>query len=274
VPFDKDAELDQQLSGIGLAAIYARYEQQFAGFTLTKNMKQHGPAPEAAKISARIAKALKAAFADLELLVEAVGGEGSDQVPEQVDNGALLHEMYWRIHDGWKAETAPALKLIRLEGTTPVWTDVEGLFTELSTIDRDGADTESFPSAWYDELLTRYEAHLGKAKAKKAATKKAAAAMREPPPGAEILDYSPKHSFAVGQWVRHPKFGVGLVAESAQHVALDFPEGRKILAHTAAPATPVMSSKPRSKSSVDTVALAAAAGVEIKKVPPRADEEK
>lgn len=274
--FDKDAELDPQLSGIALAALYARYEQQFEGYTLTKMMKQHSQAEGDAKIAGRINKALKAAFADLEALVAAVPSEGPEQVPETATNDKLLLEIYWRLHDGWKAETAPALQLIRVEGATPVWSDIEALFGELAAIDHDGGDGDSFPSEWYDDLLTRHEAAVAKtkAKAKKAAARKAAP-IKEPPPGADIVDYSPKETFNVGQWVRHPKFGIGLVVESGQHVALEFPEGRKMLAHVAPVATAMMSSKPRSqRSAIDTLELARAAGVEVKKVPPRPDEEK
>ena len=43
-----------------------------------------------------------------------------------------------------------------------------------------------------------------------------------------------KATFEVGQWVRHPKFGVGLVVEVAQHATLEFAGERKVLAHVQA----------------------------------------
>ena len=270
VTFDKDAELDPQLSGIALAALHGRYEQQFAGSDLVAKMP-----PEDAKVAARISKAIKAALADLETLVEAVASEGSEEVPADADNGKLLLEIYWRLHDGWKSTDAPAVKMIDLSGTTPSWTDVASLFGELTALDHDGGDGDGVPAESYEELLGRYEARLGKDKPKKkAAPKKPAPAIKEPPPNAEILDYSPRSTFAVGQWVRHPKFGVGLVIEAAQHVTLEFAGERKVLTHVAAIAAPLIP-KPRPIKPVgDTVELARAAGVDIKKVPGRFDEEK
>lgn len=268
--FDKDAELDPQLSGIALAALYAKYEQQFEGDDLVGKM----PADDA-KIGVRISKAIKAAFADLETLVDAVPSDGSDEVPADTGNDKLLLEIYWRLHDGWKATEAPTLKMVDVSGTTPSWTDVAALFGELAALDHDGGDGDSFPAEWYEELLGRYEARLGKDKPKKKASpKKAAVQIKEPPANAEILEYSPKSTFSVGQWVRHPKFGVGLVIDAAQHVTLEIAGEKKVLTHVAAIAAPLIP-KPRPIKPVgDTVELARAAGIDIKKVPGRFDEEK
>lgn len=274
MPFDKDAELDPRLSGIALTALHAKYDQQFAGRELPALMKQHAEALEDPKVAGRIDKAIKAALADLEVLIDQVPNEGSEEVPAEVGNDKLLLEIYSRLQDNWKADTAPALKMVDLTGAAPSWPDVAALFGELEAIDHDPGDGETFPTEWYEELLTRYESRLGNAKPKKSAAKKAAPPPKTPPPDAQILDYSPKSTFHVGQWVRHPKFGVGHVVESAQHVSLDFGHDRKILAHVAAvvpPPTP--KSRPHKPAgSVDDIARAA--GVEIKKVPGRFDEEK
>lgn len=267
--FDKDADLDPQLSGIALAALFARFEQQFAGDDLVEKMP-----PEESKVAARITKAIKAALADLEKLVDAVPSDGSDEVPSDVGNDKLLLEIFHRLQDGWKATETPAVKMLDLAGTTPSWTDVATLFGELAALDQDAGDDGATPEH-YEELLNRYEARLGKDKPKKkAAPKKAAVAIKEPPANAEILDYSPKATFAVGQWVRHPKFGVGLVVEAAQHVTLEIAGEKKVLTHVPAIAAPLVPKLRPIKPSGDTVELARAAGIDIKRVPGRFDEEK
>ncbi|MBA3820133.1 MAG: hypothetical protein H0X17_14660 [Deltaproteobacteria bacterium] len=272
MPFDKDAELDPRLSGLALTAIYSKYEQQFAGRDLTASMKQHAQGDDA-KISTRIDKAIKAALADVELLVETVAADGNEELPSDVGNDKLLLEIYWRLHDTWKAETPPALKMLEVSDNAPVWTDVLALFGELEALDHDGGDGDSFPSEWYDDLLTRFEARAGKPK-KRTAPKKAAPPIKEPPPDAQILDYSPKSTFHVGQWVRHPKFGVGYVIDSSQHATLEFGADRKVLAHVMAPPPAIeVRQRPR-KPTGNTSELARAAGIEIKKVPARFDEEK
>jgi hypothetical protein len=275
VPFDQEAELDTRLSGIALTAIHAKYESQFAGRDLMAAMKEAAQNPDDGKIATRVDKAIKAALADIDTLVAAVSSEGSDEVPADAGNDVLLLEIFHRLQDNWKADTAPAVKMLDLEGANPSWTDVAALFSELSAVDHDGGDGESFPSEWYDDLLTRYENRLGKDKPKKKTSKRTAApVIKEPPPDAEIVDYSPKSTFGVDQWVRHPKFGVGIVIESAQHVTLEFAGERKILAHVAQVAAPVVSKKSRPiKPSGDTIELARAAGIDIKKVPARFDEE-
>lgn len=281
MPFDQDAELDPRLSGITLAALFSKYEQQFAGNELTAAMKQHSQAPDDAKAATRIDKAIKAALADLELLVGAVASEGSDEVPAEVEvgNDKLLLEIYWRLHDGWKAEAAPAVKMIDVADGAPAWTDVRALFGELEAIDHDAGDGDSFPTEWYEELLARYEARLGKDKPKKVGAKKASARkppppIKTPPPDAQIVDYSSKGTFLVGQWVRHPKFGVGYVIDSSQHVTLEFGPDTKMLAHVAALPPPVEPKHRRSMPSSSTLDLARAAGIEIKKVPARVEDEK
>jgi len=110
--------------------------------------------------------------------------------------------------------------------------------------------------------------------ARKASTKKAPPAVRECPPDAELTDYSTKGTFAVGQWVRHPTFGNGYVVEVGAHVTLEFGAVKKILAHIPAPVIhPPAKSRGR-KPLGNTVELARAAGVEVKKMPPRFDGEK
>jgi hypothetical protein len=242
-------------------------------------MKQHGQDPDAATIARRIEKALDAAFSDLEQLVNARGSGGSEEVPPDIRNGELLLEIYWRLHDGWNATVAPAVTLIDLTGTTPVWDDVAALCAELERLDQDGGDGDSFPEGWYEDLLARFETRLAKAKAKKAvarkaSAKKAAAVVREPPPGAAIRDYSVKSTFEVGQWVRHPKFGVGLVIEVAQHATLEFAGERKVLAHVQAVAAPSGGKSQQAKPAPDSAGLARAAGIDIKRVPPQMDGEK
>jgi hypothetical protein len=274
VPFDKDADLDPRLSGITLAALHHSYEQQFEGRELTAAMKEKSEAPDDAKVAVRIDKAIKAALADLETMVEAVPSEGTDEVPGDVGKDKLLLEIYWRLHDNWKSDAAPALKMIDLTGTAPSWPDVIALFSELEAIDHDGGDGDSFPGEWYDDLLNRYETRLGKDKPKKSAPKKAAPAIKVPPPDAEIRDYSTKSTFEVGQWVRHPKFGVGYVIESAQHVTLEFGADTKILAHVAVIAAPITPKQRPIKPMGDTAELARAAGIEVKKVAARVEEEK
>lgn len=274
MPFDKDAELDPRLSGLALTALYSKYEQQFAGRELTGMMKQHVDAPDDVKAAPRIDKAIKAALGDLQMLVESVPSEGSDEVPSDATNDKLLLEIYWRLHDGWKGDTAPALKMIDVTGAAPSWPDVQALFGELEALDHDGGEGDSFPTEWYDDLLHRYESRLGKDKPKKTAAKKAAPAVKTPPADANIINYSPKATFEVGQWVRHPKFGVGCVVESAQHATLEFGAERKVLAHVAAIAPPPQPKARPIKPAGDTTELARAAGVEIKKVPARFDEEK
>ena len=274
MPFDQEAELDTRLSGIALTAIHAKWESQFQGRELMAAMKESSQNPDDAKVAPRVDKAIKAALADLDTLVAAVTSEGGDEVPADTGNDVLLLEMYWRLHDNWKADAAPAVKMIDVEGTAPSWTDVVALFSEISALDHDGGDGDSFPGEWYDDLLSRYEARLGKDKPKKkAAPRKAAPVIKEPPPNAQILDYSPKSTFAVDQWVRHPKFGVGIVIESAQHVTLEFAGERKILAHVAQIAAPIVPKMRPTKPMGDTAELARAAGIDIKKVPARFDEE-
>lgn len=274
MPFDQEAELDTRLSGIALTAIHAKYESQYAGRELMATMKEQSQAPDDAKTAVRVDKAIKAALADLDTLVSSVGSEGGDEVPADAGNDVLLLEIYHRLHDNWKADAAPAVKMIDVEGTAPSWTDLVALFSELSLLDHDGGDGDSFPAEWYDDLLTRYEARLGKDKPKKKASpRKAAIVIKEPPPGAKILDYSPKSTFSVDQWVNHPKFGVGIVVESAQHATLEFAGERKILAHVAQIAAPIVPKMRPTKPSGDTIELARAAGIDIKKVPARFDEE-
>jgi len=274
VPFDQEADQDTRLSGLALSAIHSKYESQFAGRDLVASMKETSQNADDVKIAPRVDKAIKAALADLDTLVSAVSSEGGEEVPADTGNDVLLLEIYHRLHDNWKSDAAPAVKMIDVEGTAPAWSDVVALFSELSAIDHDGGDGDSFPSEWYDDLLTRYENRLGKDKPKKKATKRTAApVIKEPPPNAQILDYSPKSTFGVDQWVRHPKFGVGIVIESAQHVTLEFVGERKILAHVAQIAPPPMPKSRPTKPSGDTAELARAAGIDIKKVPARFDEE-
>jgi hypothetical protein len=260
VTFDKDAELDPQLSGTALAALLARYEQHLTG----------------RELPAKIEKAIKAVLGDLETLIESVSSDGSEDVSSDVPADKLLLEIYWRLHDNWKSETAPALKMIDVTAHAPAWPDVATLFAELSSLDQSAGEDDAIPAEAYEDLLARYEARLGKGKpkVKKAAPKKAAPPIKEPPPDAQILDYSPKSTFSVGQWVRHPKFGVGIVIEAAQHVTLEFGPDRKILSHVAAPPPPIQMKPQRMKPTGDTVALARAAGIEVKKVPGQFDEEK
>ena len=270
--FDRDRELDPRLTGIALASLYTKYSEQHEGYALCSTMREHSQDPDRAKIARRIEKALDAAFADLEQLVSAVASTGDDEVPADADNEALLREIYSRLHDGWNATAAPAVKMVGLDGTTPVWDDVAALFGELARLDQDAGDGDSYPEVWYEDLLARHEAQLSKAKLK-AGKKKAAAERREPPPGAEILDYSAKTRFEVGHWVRHPKFGVGIVVDVAQHATLEFAGERKVLAHAPVSPTPIAVKPRSSKPAGDTAELARAAGVDIKRVPARADDE-
>jgi hypothetical protein len=276
--FDKDAELDPRLAGVALATLHSTYVQHYEGYGLCETFKEHGQADDRAKIARRIEKALDAAFVDLELLVNAISSSGGTEVPTDVGQPELLTEIYWRIHDGWSATTAPPLKMIEVDGATPVWDDFTALCNELARMDTDGGDGDSLPDEWYEDLVARHEARIGKPKAKKAAAKradaKAAAAKREPPPGAEIRDYSTKSTFEVGQWVRHPTLGVGIVVEVGQHATIEMSGHRKVLAHVAAGPAPVASKATSSKPTKNVEALARAAGIEIKRVPPKADEEK
>jgi hypothetical protein len=61
--------------------------------------------------------------------------------------------------------------------------------------------------------------------------------------------YSPKDSYAIDQFVRHPTFGVGLVVAlpAAQKVEVAFRAGRKLLVHARsdAPAAPTLVRPPR-----------------------------
>jgi hypothetical protein len=74
--------------------------------------------------------------------------------------------------------------------------------------------------------------------------------------------------------VRHPKFGVGHVIDAAQHVTIEIGTDRKMLAHVAQIAAPIVPKLRPNKPSGDTLELARAAGVDIKRVPARFDEEK
>jgi hypothetical protein len=85
----------------------------------------------------------------------------------------------------------------------------------------------------------------------------------EPPPLAPIADleqrlaagerdaltYSPRDTYAIDQFVRHPTFGVGLVVAlpAAQKVELAFRSGRKLLVHQRgdAPSAPTLQRPPR-----------------------------
>lgn len=271
--FNREDELDPRLSGIALVALHGKFEQEFAGHELAAAMK-NSEISEDAKTATRLEKALKAAFADLETLVETVAADGNEDIPGEVENDKLLLEIYWRLHDGWKAEAAPVLKMVDVSGTAPAWTDVVALFTELSSMDQEAPDGEAVPAEWYEELLARYESRLGKSKPKKAAPKKALPPIKEPPPDAEIADYSTKSTFSVGQWVRHPKFGVGIVVEAAQHVTVEIGHDRKILAHVPAVTPPPQPKQRPRKPMGNTLELARAAGVDIKKMPARFEEEK
>jgi hypothetical protein len=274
VPFDKDAERDTLLSGIALTTLVSKYEQQHGGRGLTKLMKKQTDAPDAAKLAGRIDKAMKAAFADLATLVEAMPSEGSSELPPTA-NDALLREIYWRVRDGWRARPAPAVKMFDVSDAAPTWDDLGAMFGELAACDHQAGDGAAVPSEWYSDLLGRFEARLGKDKPKKkAAPKKPAPVIKEPPPDAQIIDYSPRATFQVGQWVRHPKFGVGHVVDAAQHVTIEIGADRKVLAHTAAQVAPIQAKLRPIKPVGDTLELARAAGIDIKKVPPRFDEEK
>lgn len=158
---------------------------------------------------------------------------------------------------------------------TETETDVDADATEAGE-PSDGADAGERLDG--DEpALDAAPAKKGKAKratTRKASSKKAPPAVRECPPDAELTDYSTKGTFAVGQWVRHPTFGNGYVVDAGPHVTLEFAGVKKILAHIPAPIVhPPPKQRPR-KPLGNTVELARAAGVEVKKMPPRFDGEK
>ncbi len=128
-----------------------------------------------------------------------------------------------------------------------------------------------------EPALEAAPAKKGKAKratTRKPSSKKAPPAVRECPPDAELTDYSTKGTFAVGQWVRHPTFGNGYVVDAGPHVTLEFAGVKKILAHIPAPIVHAPPKHRPRKPLGNTVELARAAGVEVKKMPPRFDGEK
>lgn len=301
--FDKDAELDPRLENVGATALLAHYREQFLGFKLCKKMKTASD-EEAKKLVPRIDKALKAAFADLEALATAVDGEAApdedeepaepeadeeagddedaseDSALEGVDNEAALRSLYWRIHEGWsaasperRADAASAIKMIAVNGGTPAWTDLATLMGEVTELDRDTGEGDTYPSEWYASILERFENKLGKKKPKKKSSTKAEPVIRTPPPGATIVDYSAKATFREGDWVRHPKFGTGIVIEAGPNVLIEFGPEQKRLAHVPPAAPPSAMPKIKTKTSADTLELARAAGIEIKKIPARAEDE-
>lgn len=303
--FDKDAELDPRLENVGATALLAHYREQYQGFKLIKKMKASSQDEEAKKLVPRIDKALKAGFADLEALATAIDGaealddEAAEAEPaedadedtdgedasgesaiEGVENEAVLRSLYWRVHEGWsaasaerRADAASALKMVAVNGGTPAWTDVATLMGELATLDRDSGDGDEYPSEWYEDLLERFENKLGKKKSKKKTGAKAETVIRTPPPGATIVDYSAKATFREGDWVRHPKFGTGIVVEAGPNVLIEFGPEQKRLAHVPPAAPPSAMPKVKTKTTADTLELARAAGIEIKKIPARVEDE-
>jgi hypothetical protein len=91
-----------------------------------------------------------------------------------------------------------------------------------------------------------------------------------PPPDEQIVDYSPKATFVVGQWIRHPKFGVGYVVDTTDGASISFDDGVRRLAHVAGVVTPFVpdAAKPRRSDPDDILARARASGVEITRLPP------
>jgi len=58
-----------------------------------------------------------------------------------------------------------------------------------------------------------------------------AAALEEPPAGA-LRAYSPRETYAAGEWVEHPKFGRGKVTEArGGKIEVRFESGPRLLVH-------------------------------------------
>lgn len=272
--FDKDGEHDLRLAQIPLAALHARFLERFEGHQLCATMRERAQDKTLKRVVPRLEKAIEAALADLQALVAVFGDDATAEVPADARKPAIMLEIYWRVHDHWpgNAEAVAQLKLIGHDATAPKWKDLEALLTELARVDQDGGDGDSFPESWYEDLLARFEGKLGKKKPKAAAAK-AAPAIKTPPAGATIHPYSPKATLQVGQWVEHPKFGVGCVLEVGAHATLEFAGVKKVLAHTPASTSTPSAPSGKSRSNVDTVELARAAGIEIKKIPGYMPEE-
>lgn len=200
-------------------------------------------------------------------------------VPDDATNEAVLRELYWRLHEGWstaaaqdRADAAANLKMIAVNGGTPSWADLANMLGELGSLDREEGEGDTFSSEWYDDLLERFEAKLGKKRPKKKTSSKAAV-IRTPPPGASLREYSAKATFREGEWVTHPKFGTGYVVEAGPNVLVEFGPEQKRLAHVPPAAVPSAGPKLKTKTPADTLELAKAAGIEIKKIPARAEDE-
>jgi len=252
VPFDQEAELDTRLSGIALTAIHARWESHFQGRELMATMKESSQNPDDAKVAPRVDKRSRQRSRSRDVgRRRHLRGVATRSRPTPATTSCSSNVL--APPRQLEGRCAPAVKMIDVEGTAPSWTDVVALFSRALALDHDGGDGDSFPGEWYDELLSRYETRLGKDKPKKkAAPRKAAPVIKEPPPNAVIfVDYSPKSTFTRSdQWVRHPKFGgVGIVIRIGPARDPRVRGERKILAHVAQIAAPIVPKmRPTSRS--------------------------
>jgi hypothetical protein len=291
---NEDMELDPQLGELSTSTLHRLYVSRFGGFDLLKTFRERAKNPEDAKdTTGQVDKALKAALTDLHVLVSAL--EGAEKLPKthkpkalsksereeladkRFSGGEMLVALLHRLRDGWdgldvvrRDEVLEQLKVTGKDDVdkTPAWPDLLAMFSEIEAMNRHDGDGDSLPVEWYEAIVERHEAVVSAKAAKK--KKAPVRPVFTPPPEAQIVTYSPRATFRFGQWIRHPKFGVGCVVEAGDHLTVEFEHEQKRLVHVPVPMEKLgVNAVESRKSNVDTAELARASGVTITKLPPQ-----
>jgi hypothetical protein len=286
---DENTDIDPALSELPLATLHGLYIADFRGFELCKLMKTAAQDADLKKTAPTVEKAVRAALTDFHVLVAALDrpskpprgwkgiplkGEAADLRTRNFEGNQVLLELYWRMQELWKGleieHRRPALarcKVLNVDDltATPIWGDFLEMLSELQALNHDAGDGDSFPSEWYEALLERYERQTSRKKS----TRTSREPPPPPPPDDQILAYSPRTTYEIGDWLRHVKFGVGRVVEAGDHVSIEFSSGVKRLVHTPPSVQKLGTSAPPSTRppSIDTAALARASGITIQRVP-------
>jgi hypothetical protein len=285
---DPSAEVDPRLRELSVRKVYDLYVATFEGFRLCESLKRSAQGAEEKGLAPEIEKAVKQALTELNLLVTALGerkkarkGAWKPATPPEVLEDLkqkqfaptdLLSHLHTKLETGWPAVGDPLRtqvidELVFTRGERgPDWRELLVVLGELQTLNREAGD--SFPAEWYESLLER-----GRAVKKQGdRTRRSVPPRARPvaPPEEHIAPYSPKTTFVVGQWVRHPKFGVGYVVDTTDGASISFEDGIRRLAHVSGAPTPFVpeTHKPRRSDPDDILAKARASGIEITRLPP------
>jgi hypothetical protein len=286
---DPSAETDPRLRELSVRKVYDLYVATFEGFRLCETLKKSAQATDDKGLAPEIEKAIKQALVELNLLVTALGerkkarkgawkpATASEVLDDLKQRGfassQLLSHLHTKLETGWPAVGDPLRgqvieELVFTRGERgPDWPELLVVLGELEGMNRT-ADGEGLQPSWYESLLER--ARAVKKQGDRTRRSVPPRARPTPPPDEHISDYSPKATFVVGQWVRHPKFGVGYVVDTNDGCSISFEDGIRRLAHVAGVVTPFVpdAAKPRRSDPDDILARARASGIEITKLPP------